>query len=35
MMYDNGNIDEPPFKVINGKKVYNRFVGLNQPGEVI
>lgn len=32
LMYENGSVNEFPFEIINGKKVYKRFVGLNQPG---
>lgn len=30
-MYENGSIDEFPFEIEDGKKVYKRFVGVNQP----
>ncbi len=30
-MYENGSVNEFPFEIINGVKVYKRFVGVNQP----
>lgn len=32
LMYENGSINEFPFEIVDGKKVYKRFVGLNPPG---
>jgi hypothetical protein len=31
LLYENGSLNEFPFEIIDGKKVYKRFVGLNQP----
>ena len=28
---DNGDAVKPPFEIVNGKKVYDRFAGVNQP----
>lgn len=35
MAWENGSVDKMPYKIINGKKVYSRFAGLNQPMEFI
>lgn len=35
MHWENGSVDKMPYKIINGKKVYNRFAGVNQPMEFI
>ncbi len=32
---DNGQLGECPFDIVDGKKVYKKFVGLNQPLERI
>ena len=32
---DAGIFEKPPFKIVDGKKVYDRFAGVNQPMDVI
>lgn len=34
-MYENGSVDKFPFEIVDGKKVYHRFVGLNPPGVML
>lgn len=34
-MYENGSLNEFPFEIVDGKKVYKRFVGLNPPGTLL
>ncbi len=32
LFYESGAIKKFPFEIVDGKKVYHRFVGLNPPG---
>ena len=34
-LYENGSLDPLPFKIIDGKKVFSKYSGLNQPMEFI
>jgi hypothetical protein len=34
-MYENGSVDEFPFEIVNGTKVFNRCVGVNKPGVLL
>ena len=31
LMYENGSVNEFPFEIVDGQKVFKKFVGLNQP----
>lgn len=35
LLYENGSLNEFPFDIIDGKKVYKRFTGLNQPAPLL
>ncbi len=35
LMYENGSVDKFPFEIVDGKKVYNRFIGVNKPGVLL
>ena len=35
LMDENGCYKEFPFEIVNGKKVFNKFVGLNQPRDLL
>lgn len=34
-MYENGSVNEFPFEIVDGRKNYKKFVGLNPHGTII
>lgn len=35
LLWENGSLDKMPYKIVDGKKIYSKFAGVNQPMEFI